>query len=162
MHFKNVDIFIREAHLADISKIYTLLIQVQLSADDILVDGTRYWLVEDKHKQLVGTFGLELGYEAVLLRSAAINPSFQGQGIGMYLVQHVLNEAKSAGYQHAYLFSTNAGTYWQHMGFHEVPVSELVTALPDAPQVQKYKALGWLPTEVAWRCDLVVQDKNAQ
>ena len=41
------------------------------------------------------------------------------------------------------------------MGFHEVPVPELVAALPAAPQVRHYDALGWLPTEVAWRRDLV-------
>ena len=42
------------------------------------------------------------------------------------------------------------------MGFHEVPVSELIAVLPDAPQVHRYEMLGWLPTEVAWRRDLVV------
>ena len=156
MRFKNADIFIREATLADIAKIHTLLTQTQLSTDDILVYGARYWLVEDIHQQLVGTVGLELGKDSVLLRSAAISPSLHGQGVGTYLVQHVLNEARNAGYRHVYLFSTNAGTYWQRLGFHEVPVSELVTALPNAPQVQKYKALGWLHTEVAWRRDLVV------
>ncbi len=156
MRFNNFDIVIREVLLADVSKIHALLAQVQLSSDGILIDGTRYWLAEDRHQQPVGTVGLELGKGSVLLRSAAILPSLHGQGIGTYLVQHVLNEASSAGYQHVYLFSTGAGEYWQRLGFHEVPVSELVTALPDAPQVQKYKVLGWLSTEVAWRHDLVV------
>jgi hypothetical protein len=40
------------------------------------------------------------------------------------------------------------------LGFREVPVSELVAALPEAPQVRQYAALGWLSTEVAWRCDV--------
>ena len=159
MRFKNLDIVIREAGLADIAKIYTLLTQVRLSTDDILVHDTRYWLAEDRDKQPRGTLGLELGQDLVLLRSAAISPSLHSQGIGTYLVQHVLNEAEVAGYRHVYLFSTDAGAYWQRLGFHEVPVSELVAALPAAPQVQKYKVLGWLPTEVAWRRDLV-QDKN--
>ncbi len=156
MHFKNIDIFIREASLTDISKIHALLAQVQLSSDDILVNDTRYWLAEDRHQQPVGAIGLELGKGSVLLRSAAISPSLHGQGIGTYLVQHVLNEASSGGYQHVYLFSTDAGTYWHRLGFCEVPVSELVAALPNTSQVQKYKVLGWLPTEVAWRRDLVV------
>ncbi len=156
MHFKNAEIFIREANLADISQIHTILTQVGLSTDDILVRGTRYWLVEDSLKQPVGTIGLELGQDAVLLRSAAILPSLHGQGIGTYLVQHVLHEAVVSGYHRVYLFSTDAVTYWQRMGFHEVPVSELVEALPDAPQVQRFRVLGWLPTEISWRRDLVV------
>lgn len=154
MRFKNVDIFIREASLADIPQISRILTQVGLSTDDILVQGTRYWLVEDIDKQPVGTIGLEPGQDAVLLRSAAILPSLHGQGIGTYLVQHVLDKAKVAGYQHVYLFSTDARTYWQRMGFREVPVSEHVAALPNAPQVQRYTLLGWLPTEVSWRRDL--------
>ena len=59
------------------------------------------------------------------------------------------------GVARAYLFSTDAGAFWARTGFREVPVPELVAALPAAPQVRHYDALGWLPTEVAWRRDLV-------
>ena len=81
MRFKNVDIFIREAGLADKANIQTILTQVRLLGDDILVQGTRYWLAEDIHKQLVGTIGLEFGQDAVLLRSAAIIPQINGKGL---------------------------------------------------------------------------------
>ncbi len=154
MQFKEYDIVIQEANLADLSKIHTILTQVQLSAYAVLVAGTRYWLAENTHKQLVGTIGLELGQDAVLLRSAAISPSHQNQGIGNHLVRHALYTAEVAGYQHVYLFSTEAGAYWQRFGFCEVPVAELVSALPDTPQVKQYAALGWLPTEVAWHLAL--------
>ncbi len=156
MHFKNVELFIREAGLADLPHICTILAQVELSSDDVLVHGTRYWLAEDVYKQPVGTIGLELGQDAVLLRSAAVIPPLHGQGIGTYLVQHALHEAKAAGYRRVYLFSTDAGTYWRHMDFREVPVSEHVKALPNALQVKRYKTLGWLPTEISWRRDLAV------
>ncbi len=150
------DISIREASIADKAKLHALLTQVHLSSDDILVSSTRYWLAEDMYKQLMGTIGLELGQDVILLRSAAVHPTLHSQGIGTYLVQHVLNEAIVAGYRRVYLFSTDAGAYWQRLGFREVPVSEHVAALPDAPQVRRYKMLGWLPTEVSWRRDLVV------
>jgi hypothetical protein len=35
-----------------------------------------------------------------------------------------------------------------------VPVSEVVAALPDCPQVNHFDRIGWLPTEIAWRKDL--------
>ncbi|GLV55910.1 GNAT family N-acetyltransferase [Dictyobacter sp. S3.2.2.5] len=145
---------IREANLIDTLKIETLLRQTQLSADDILADGTRYWLAEKADGSPIGVVGLELGHGATLLRSVAVSPSFQGQGWGMHLVQWALDAATRAGYQYAYLFSTQAGTYWQRLKFQKVPVSELVAALPEAPQVKRYELLGWLPTEVAWRRDL--------
>ena len=90
-------------------QIHTILTQAGLSTDDILVQGTRYWLAEDIHKQPVGTIGLELGQDAALLSSAAILASLRGQGIGTYLVQHILSEATVAGYQRVYLFSTDTG-----------------------------------------------------
>jgi predicted N-acetyltransferase YhbS len=70
------------------------------------------------------------------------------------LVQHAVDAAVSAGYRRIYLFSTGAGAYWQRLGFREVAVAELVSAMLAAPQVKRYEVLGWLPTEVAWRRDL--------
>ena len=46
LRFKDAEIFIREASLADIPQIHAILTQLGLSTDDILVQGTRYWLVE--------------------------------------------------------------------------------------------------------------------
>jgi len=143
---------IREAGFADITKLRAVLIQAQLSTDDLLVDGTRYWLAEDGEGQPVGVIGLELGITVVLLRSAAVSPSWRGQGLGTLLVQRALDVA--SGYRYVYLFSTGAGEYWRKLGFREVPVPELVAVLPEAPQVRRYEQLGWLSSELAWRCDL--------
>ena len=119
---KEAHTLIREASLADISKLQTVLIQAQLSDDDILADGTRYWLAENVDGQPVGIVGLELGETAVLLRSAAVSLSLRGQGLATSLVQRALDAA--AGYRHVYLFSTGAGAYWQRLGWCLVPVSE--------------------------------------
>ena len=98
--------------------------------------------------------GRELGYTAVLLQSAAISQPLRGQGLGTSLVLSALDPAAAAGSGHVYLLSTEAGASRQRLKFHEVPVSELVAVLPEAPQVKPYEVLGWLPTEVAWRGDL--------
>ena len=153
MHLRETNISIREANKADIATIQTLLMQAQLSTDDILADKTRYWLAHNADGEPIGVVGLELGDSSVLLRSAAVSSSLRGQGFGTALVQHALGAA--TGYRYVYLFSTEAGAYWQRLHFHEVPVSELVAALPEVPQVKQYEVLGWLPTEVAWRRDLI-------
>jgi N-acetylglutamate synthase-like GNAT family acetyltransferase len=148
------ELTIREANLADAERICALLAQMRLGVDSILAPGTRYWLAEDAGGQLVGVVGLEYGAEAVLLRSAAVDPALRGRGVGAALVRHALRSAAADGYQRAYLFSTGAGPYWAKLGFGVTPVPELVAALPTAPQVRRYDELGWLPTEVAWKLEL--------
>jgi N-acetylglutamate synthase-like GNAT family acetyltransferase len=145
---------IREANVNETERICALLARMRLGTDSVLAPGTRYWLAESAESQIGGVVGLEYGAEAVLLRSAAVDPPLRGRGIGAALVQAALRSAVAAGYRRAYLFSTGAGPYWRRLGFHEAPVPELVAALPDAPQVRRYEELGWLPTEVAWVLEL--------
>jgi len=138
---------IHEATVVERERLHVLLTLAGLSAHAVLAPGTRYWLAETADRQTIGAIGMELGSNAVLLR-------YRNKGISTALLQETLREAQAAGCSRAYLFSTGAGAYWTRQGFHEVPVPELVAALPDAPQVRRYRALGWLETEVAWRRDL--------
>lgn len=145
---------IRLARPDDAPDIGDLLNHNKQSAQDILVPNTQYWLAEASQGGLIGTVGLEFGPEAVLLRSAGVLPAWRSQGVGRALTQQALTTAGEAGYDTVYLFSTGAGRYWQRWGFYEVPVAEMVAALPDVPQVREYDRRGWLATEVAWRHDL--------
>jgi N-acetylglutamate synthase-like GNAT family acetyltransferase len=145
---------IREALPHEAPRVMALLMQNRQSSQDVLAPGTRYWVAEDARGEFVGTIGLEFGREAVLLRSAGVLPPWRSQGIAAALTQEALASAAQAGYRTIYLFSTGAGAYWRRLGFHEVPVSEVVAALPNVPQIRQYAALGWLQTEVAWRRDV--------
>lgn len=147
-------IVIREAVAPDQAPVVALLEELGLGTEDVLAAGTRYWLAEGMDAGLIGAIGLEFAGQTVLLRSMAVRQAARGRDIGAALVERALAEARIHGCRVAYLFSTDAGRYWQRRGFHQVPVPELVAALPDAPQVRHYGALGWLPTEVAWRRDL--------
>ena len=145
---------IREATRDDLERICSLLVAAKLSTHAILVSGTRYWVAESADREVVGTVGLELGNNAVLLRSACVSVFRRGQGIGDTLIQYALDLAANSHYASAYLFSTGAKAYWARWGFCEVPVSEVITVLPDVPQVRQYQELGCLSTEVAWRRNL--------
>lgn len=144
-------IIIREAAQDDAEAIRTLLAACRLGSKDVLAPGTRYWVAEDSAGELTGTIGLELGAGAGLLRSAGVRADMRGHGIGARLLAALLGSAQDAGIRTIYLFSTDAGSYWTMRGFEEVPVPDVVAALPDAPQVRHYDELGWLPTEVAYR-----------
>ena len=148
---------IREATHADTEALCAILAESELSSHAVLAPGTRYWLAQRAGGDIAGVVGLEYGAAAVLLRSAAVRPDARGRGIGTALVQRALASAVADGIRSAYLFSTGAGAYWSQQGFREVPVPELVAALPDAPQVQHYREHGWLASEVAWRKDLIDQ-----
>jgi N-acetylglutamate synthase-like GNAT family acetyltransferase len=159
----SVEFTIREATLADAAALDALLAECGLSSNAVLAAGTRYWLAQ-RGGEVIGVVGLELGAGttpknggAALLRSAAVRPQARGQGIGAALLWWALDQARSGGYRRVYLFSTGAGAFWARQGFREVPVPELVAALPDAPQVLYYDQHGWLPDEVAWRKDLLVE-----
>jgi N-acetylglutamate synthase-like GNAT family acetyltransferase len=145
---------IREAGSGDAGAVATLLGGAGLDAAGILTAGSRYWVAEAAGNDLVGVVGLEYGREAVLLRSAAVRADMRGRAIGARLFTHAYAAAAADGARSVYCFSTDAGPYWLGQGFCEVPVPELVAALPEAFQVQHYAELGWLPTEVAWRRDL--------
>lgn len=118
-----------------------------------MTPGTRYWMAERESRPM-GAIGLELGVSCVLLRSAIVDLKERGQGIGQRLTSRALEWAAEHGYGVAYCFSTEAGRYWIARGFAPCPVSEVVAALPDAPQVRLFEELGWLPTEDAFRLKL--------
>src|SRR5262245_55218547 len=107
---------IREANTDEAERICALLARMRLGADSVLAPGTRYWLGEGTEGQIGGVVGLEYGTEAVLLRSAVVDPPARGRGIGAALVQEALRSAAAAGYRRVYLFSTGAGPYWMKLG----------------------------------------------
>lgn len=148
--------FIREARSDDQPALEALLALGDLSVYGLLAPESRYWLASGP-EGVLGTVGLEYGPRAVLLRSAVVHPQWRNRGLGAALVRTALGAA-AAQVPDVYLFSTGAGPYWQRFGFVEVPVSELVDALPNAPQVRYFADKGWLPDEVAWRCPVMTRD----
>jgi len=149
-----VSIGVREATLEDAPALRSFLTTQGLPTEDILAPGTVYWLAETASKELIASAGLEFGNEAGLLRSVATAEIQRGKGLGKIMVDTALEKARAHGLRHVYLFSTGAGNYFVGLGFVESPVEELVAAVPNAPQVIRFTALGWLSTEVAWRIDL--------
>lgn len=149
-----VSISVREAMFEDAAALRQFLTAQGLPTEDILAPGTVYWLAETESKELIASAGLELGSEAGLLRSVATAGPYRGRGLGKKMVDTALRKARALHLGLVYLFSTGAGGYFVGLGFVESPVEELVAALPNAPQVIRFAALGWLSTEVAWRIDL--------
>ena len=145
---------IRAANFTDKVHIVNFLRRVNLRGDDILATNTRYWVAESEDRHLIGSAGLEFGADSALLRSVAVSPEARNTGLGRNLVHTALTYAKAVGCKNVYLFSVSSGNYWLKMAFQQVPVDELVQALPEIPQVLRFTSIGKLATEVAWKREL--------
>lgn len=149
MHVK-----LRQAAPADLDTLRDLILAVGLSTErsavTVTLDGCTYWIAELDGRP-AGCIGLEHGEGASLIRSTAVLPQARGQGLGRALARSALTHASLRGDRAVYLFSSDAGPFWQTFGFVPVPVEELEAALPHVPQVVSGQCRGWIRAEVAWK-----------
>lgn len=153
-HHPDAAFKVQPAAPGEIEVVRDLLLETGLSHDRAQIsatfEGCTYWIARLAGEP-IGCIGLEHGEGVSLLRSAAVLPWARGLGVGRALAQSALTLASLRGDRAVYLFSSDAGAYWQRLGFEEVPVDELAAALPDAPQVKSGLTRGWLPSETAWK-----------
>lgn len=154
VYFRMDEITVRTAGSQDFEAIVGLLKQADLMPQDVLAAGTCYWVAVEGGGLVVGCLGMEFGKGAVLLKSAAVLPAYRKRGLAQRLVGAALGFAAQQGCQAAYLFSVRSGDYWQRLGFTEVPVAELLAALPEAYQVRHFRQVGKLEHEHAWRMEI--------
>ncbi|WP_231557362.1 arsenic resistance N-acetyltransferase ArsN2 [Deinococcus sp. YIM 77859] len=118
---------IRGAAPADLPAILALLSALDLPTADVEDHLGTFLLAEGD--ELLGLAGLEPHGSVGLLRSVAVTPSAQGQGIAAQLVGEVLHQARSQGLQEIYLLTTTAETYFPRLGFARISHSTAPTAL---------------------------------
>ena len=138
---------IRMASPADRDTVTRVFHDSGLDTDATLADGTTYWVLE-RGGQPVGAIGLEHGEGASLLRGAAVLPEARGGGLGRRLVMSAVEYAQGRGDRAIYMFSK--GGDWGTFGFQQVPLAVVMGDVPDAPQVQAYRAQGSRPGGTTW------------
>ena len=155
---------IRQAQLSgavpnDLDTIRDLILAVGLSTERSAItatlDGCTYWIA-DLDGTPAGCIGLEHGElnqdgGVSLLRSASVLPAARRQGLGRALALSALTYASLRGDRALYLFSSDAGPFWQQFGFVPASSDEVLADLPNAPQVLSGKHRGWIRTERAWK-----------
>ncbi len=109
-------ISLRQAHAADWPAIEALL-----KAHRLPLDGAREHLstfvVAESGREVVGCAGAEPRGDLALLRSVAVAPGLQGQGIGREMVALVLQEARRRNFRAVGLLTTTARDYFLRFGF---------------------------------------------
>lgn len=148
---------LRQAAGTDLETIRDLILAVGLGTErraiTATLEGCTYWIAELDGVP-AGCIGLEHGEGVSLLRSASVLPESRRRGLGRALATSALTHATLRGDRAVYLFSSDAGPFWETFGFAQVPVDELEAALPAAPQVISGVTRGWIRDEVAWKREL--------
>ena len=103
----------------------------------------------------IGVVCIEAKIDAALIRSLYVKPAMRQRGIGATLLAAARKAAHTRGARHLYLFSTEAGNFFERQGFVRAEVAGLIAALPGVPQVEHYRARpDELAREVAYHLDI--------
>ena len=135
------------------------LVRAMLARGGLTTDGIEWpaacYLLAYFGDDAIGVIGVEPKIDAALVRSLYVNESMRGRGIGAALVAAARKAAHTRGARHLYLFSTDAGEFFERHGFTMVPVADVVAALPGVPQVEHYRAHpDEFAREVAYHLDI--------
>ena len=124
----NANISLRPAAASDWQAIAALL-----EANKLPLDGAKNhlatYLLATQGKEIIGCAGAEVYGDLALLRSVAIAPGLQRQGIGKQLVSRLLQEAKRRQIAKVYLLSVTAPEYFAQFGFKRGPRENAPAAL---------------------------------
>ena len=110
---------IRPAAASDESAIDALLRASHLQVDGVR-DALPNFVVAEDNGRIIGVAGIETcgdTHEHALLRSVAVDPAWQGKGLGRTLVERALVIAEARQVKALYLLTTTAEKFFPHFGF---------------------------------------------
>jgi amino-acid N-acetyltransferase len=107
---------LRDAQPADLPAVLALLGQADLPTAGV-VDTLPHFMVAEDRGQIVGAVGLELYGASALLRSAAVQESWRGCGVGRALLNRALDLARERHVEDVFLLTTTAEHYFPRFGF---------------------------------------------
>jgi len=112
----NASIVLRPATQDDWPAIASLLEQNKLPLDGAREHLSGY-LLASRNGEVAGCAGFELYADKALLRSVAVAPGLQGQGIGHAMVTHLLQDARRRKIATVFLLTVDAPEYFARFGF---------------------------------------------
>jgi amino-acid N-acetyltransferase len=107
---------VRPATGGDFDAVVGLLRDARLPLAGVPGTLTGFYVAEDQGR-VVGAIGLEVHGPDGLLRSAVVDQGARGTGIGLALVDRILDRARERGLGAVYLLTTTAERYFPRFGF---------------------------------------------
>ncbi len=118
-------IVFRESISSDTSTIQQLLEAAKLPTENISKNITKFFVALSDNT-IIGVGGLEFYENDALLRSVAVAPQLQKNGIGSQLVDYIIHIAKNQNIKTLYLLTETAQHFFEKKGF-SVIVREKIT-----------------------------------
>jgi len=110
----------------DLSEIISLLESVEIPTEGIDPDFTKFFIIRDEiNNKIIGCVGLELFTGTALLRSFAVDPSHQGNKLGVSLVKRLIEEAFNAGTEAVFVCTAKAPTFFLENGFVGIDLDDV-------------------------------------
>ena len=136
-----------------------LRVREMIASAGMMTDGIEWpaacYILAYHGDEAIGVVGVEAKIDAALIRSLYVQPAMRQRGIGAALLAAARKAAHTRGARHLYLFSTDAGGFFERQGFVRAEVANLIAALPNVPQVEHYCARpDELAREVAYHLDI--------
>lgn len=171
-------VIVRTARAADLDEARGLLARASLPTAGLEEQFGPAYAVAESEGTVVGVVGVERHGPYGLLRSAAIDPAWRGQGIGEALTRNRLAWATAVGMQAVYLLTETAADWFPRFGFtrvarddvppeiaassefaHLCPASAVVMRLdlhhaPAAAPDERSRSAGWVTVRGATVADV--------
>ena len=126
---------ITPSQASDYAEVLALLREVNLPTEGVLENFHNFLVARATTGRLAGCVGQERYGNVALLRSLAINPVFQGHGLGRELTLELLSVARSQKTEEVVLLTNTAADFFQrHFGFSPVERARYETVLQDSPE----------------------------
>ena len=124
-----------KAEAKDLPEILSLLKSLDLPITGVNEHVENFFLVK-KGNEVIACIGIEIYTDIGLLRSAAVKPEYQGQGLGKYLTEKILFYAQEKQCKELYLLTTTAKNFFIKFGFQQI-IKEDVN--PTVKQSEEFK-----------------------
>ena len=113
---------IDEAKSSDHAAVVALLQETDLPPDEIELHMENFLVIRHPEvdrgpELLVGSIGLEIYEDSALLRSLAVHPDFQGNGLGSRLVDSMIEFARGKDINRLFLLTDTAEKFFEKKGF---------------------------------------------
>jgi len=126
---------LRQAGAADWPEVEALLL-----ANKLPTEGARQhlptYLLAVSNGEVIGCAGAEVYGDIALLRSVAVAPGLQRQGIGQLLVERFLLEANRRQIRRLFLLTVTAPEYFARYGFRRGPIAQAPDVLKASAEFQ--------------------------
>ena len=105
----------------DKQEVLELLIGAELPVEDLTDETMKNFMVaRSEDNSIIGVVGIEMFQENGLLRSLAVQPAYQGKGLGRQLTREIESFARSNGIKTLYLLTMTAADFFSKFAYQVI------------------------------------------